>query len=1053
MNGKWGYKRRLTNLGFSKLKVVILLLFPHLLYSQGEFDNWYFGEHAGLNFNSGLPVVLTNCATSFFDDCTTATSSDSLGNLLFYSNHFRVYNRNNVVMPNGNGLNSNGSVDQPVLPVESLSNDSLYFLFTIDKTANSTYPNPFGLRYSVIDMRLNGGLGDIVTGQKNLIVPGAQHTSNMLTGTRHSNNRDVWIVVRNFTNDNFLTYSITSSGIELFPVVSHSLIPITYPPGSNDTRMLKISPDGLRIVALYDTVAEFCKFNDTLGGITPLFKFQSGILESPYYWRSQAEFSLDSKFLYISCYNGDQVRRIYQYNASLTDSAQFKQSEQVIYSYATIVEGSYGMQRASDHKIYCTVPYKDSLNVINTPTAYGPGCNFQVNAICLLPTNNAWFGFPQNIQKYFVYTNHTGQCQNKSIGFNSNIWPPADSLHWDFGDPPSAGNNFSNLPSPIHTYSTSGSYQVMLIVRHNDNRMDTGWRTITIFDSPHPTLGQDRSICTGDSVMLDAGSWINSTYAWDNLTAGQYNISTFQNYWAKTAGSYRVTVTNSNSCIGMDTVMVNLSSPPDVTNNPMSKSICSGESTNIPLTSSVPAVNFHWTATLTSGTISGFSADSGTVINQVLTNPLASPGIVTYHITPKIGSCSGPIVDFPVTVNPGVPVSISISASQNNVCAGTMVTFTATPGNQGASPIYQWKVNSINQPGNSTTFSYTPINNDVVTCLLTSSNTVCTSNNPATSNAITMTINPNLPVSITITPDQNPICAGLPITFTAFPIFGGTTPSYQWKVNGINVGVNSINYTYIPLNGDLVSCTLQSSETCTTNNPASSIQYPVSVNPILPVSVTISPSQNPFCVGSPVTFTAVPGNGGITPIYQWKVNGVNAGTNSQFFTYNPLNNDQVSCILISSEPCPSGNPASSISITMIQNNSLPASVSITASSNPFCPGSSVTFTATPINGGPLPGYQWKVNGVKVGINSNTYTYNPTNGDSVRCIMTSSLACVTGSPCSSAKIILSGTLAPAVTFTACFDTITTIERQNPLNSRGGIPLRRDLFRTGSFRRLL
>jgi uncharacterized protein (TIGR02145 family) len=74
----------------------------------------------------------------------------------------------------------------------------------------------------------------------------------------------------------------------------------------------------------------------------------------------------------------------------------------------------------------------------------------------------------------------------------------------------------------------------------------------------------------------------------------------------------------------------------------------------------------------------------------------------------------------------------------------------------------------------------------------------------------------------------------------------------------------------------------------------------------------------------------------------------------------------------------------------------------------------------------------------VGINSNTYTYNPANGDSVRCIMTSNLACVTGSPCSSAKIIMNGTLAPTVTFTACFDTITTINAK-PIKLKGGIPL--------------
>ena len=347
------------------------------------------------------------------------------------------------------------------------------------------------------------------------------------------------------------------------------------------------------------------------------------------------------------------------------------------------------------------------------------------------------------------------------------------------------------------------------------------------------------------------------------------------------------------------------------------------------------------------------------MINQVLTNTLATPGIVTYHITPKIGSCSGNTVDFPVTVNPGVPVTISISASQNNICAGTMVTFTATPGNQGASPVYQWKVNSINQPGNSTTFSYIPVNNDVVSCVLTSSNTVCTSNNPATSNSIVMTVNPNLPVSITLTSTPATICAGQQVTFTAHPVNGGTTPSYQWKVNGVNAGTNSDTYSFIPLNGDLVSCILTSSEPCTTNNPASSIQYPVSVNAIQPVSVTISTPTNPFCLGSSVTFTATPTNGG-APSYQWKVNGVNVGTNSSTYTYNPVGGDIVTCIMTSSLPCTSGNPATSNSITMIVNTGLPAGVTITATPNPFCPGGSVTCTATPTNGGPLPSYQWKV---------------------------------------------------------------------------------------------
>lgn len=98
----------------------------------------------------------------------------------------------------------------------------------------------------------------------------------------------------------------------------------------------------------------------------------------------------------------------------------------------------------------------------------------------------------------------------------------------------------------------------------------------------------------------------------------------------------------------------------------------------------------------------------------------------------------------------------------------------------------------------------------------------------------------------------------------------------------------------------------------------------------------------------------------------------------------------------------------------------------------------MTFTATPSNGGVNPSYQWKVNGINVGTNSTIYTYNPLNNDSIRCIMTSNLACVTGNPASSNKIIMSGNLAPIVTFTSCFDTITTINAK-PIKLKGGIPL--------------
>jgi uncharacterized protein (TIGR02145 family) len=58
------------------------------------------------------------------------------------------------------------------------------------------------------------------------------------------------------------------------------------------------------------------------------------------------------------------------------------------------------------------------------------------------------------------------------------------------------------------------------------------------------------------------------------------------------------------------------------------------------------------------------------------------------------------------------------------------------------------------------------------------------------------------------------------VTFTAVPQNGGSSPTYQWKVNGNNVGTGATSYTYNPANLDNVTCTLTSSLTgCLSGNP------------------------------------------------------------------------------------------------------------------------------------------------------------------------------------------------------------------------------------------
>ena len=428
--------------------------------------------------------------------------------------------------------------------------------------------------------------------------------------------------------------------------------------------------------------------------------------------------------------------------------------------------------------------------------------------------------------------------------------------------------------------------------------------------------------------------------------------------------------------------------------------VCQGSVSNV-YTTEPDKSDYLWTVSA-GGTITG----GGTLTDNTVTVTWNTAGsqTVTVNFRNKAGGPYTPVpAVYPVTVNPLLPVSVSITASANQICLNTEVTFTATPVNGGTNPSYQWMVDGSVDGTNSPVFSFIPVNGQVVTCIL-SSNEVCNSGSPATSNAITMSVNSLQPVDVTIAASVNPICMGSSITFTATPVNGGDSPSYQWKVGNANAGTNSPVFTLDQAwGGELVKCIMTSNMQCTQGNPATSNIITVYSNFPDQVNVTIAASANPACSGDPVTFTATPENGGTTPSYQWKVNGTVVGTDNPAYTYNPGNNDVITCVLTSSLQCTSGNPATSNAVTMTVNPILTVGVTITASENPVTEGTTVTFNATPENGGTTPAYQWKVNGIDAGTNSSGFSYVPVNNDAVSCVLTSNETCTTGNPATSNTI--------------------------------------------------
>ena len=391
-------------------------------------------------------------------------------------------------------------------------------------------------------------------------------------------------------------------------------------------------------------------------------------------------------------------------------------------------------------------------------------------------------------------------------------------------------------------------------------------------------------------------------------------------------------------------------------------------------------------------------------------------GIYTSHLTNSVGCDS--TAPMKLMVITSIPASISISSHGNDaVCGGTSVTYYATPGFGGGSPSYQWKVNGVNAGSNSDTYAYTPSNNDVISCVITASDAGICYVGTATSNSITESVTPVHAVSVSVSSGgMNSVCAGTNVNFTATQSFMGGSPVYQWKVNGVNVGANYYTYAYTPSNSDVISCVITASQTnyCYVGI-ATSNSITESVTPVHAVSVSVSSGgMNSVCAGTNVNFTATQGFMGGSPVYQWKVNGANVGTNNYTYAYTPANNDVISCVITASQInyCYTGT-ATSNSITETVNTSVTPSVSIAA--NPLgsiVSGTSVTYTATPINAGSNPTYQWKKNGSNIGTNGATYTDGGlVNNDAITCILTANNSCQTAATANSNSI--TETVTPSI----------------------------------------
>jgi len=558
---------------------------------------------------------------------------------------------------------------------------------------------------------------------------------------------------------------------------------------------------------------------------------------------------------------------------------------------------------------------------------------------------------------------------------------------------------------------------------------------ITVYVNPLPAINPlTQTVCSGGSFSLTPVDGINgfvpvgTTYSWSaptvtgNMTGGEAGNGLSEIGGTLTnptntdqTATYSVTPM-SGICPGINfQVIVTVRPTPSL--NPMTASVCSGSAFTITPVNGTNGIiptgtSYSWGVPTVTGGMTGGSAGSGTSLTGTLVNTSVQAQTATYSVTPSASTCNGTAQTVTLSVYPTPTAAIEVSGPEV-VCSNgvTSILFTNP---QDIPVTITYNINglatsTIDVAASSTasipaTTNVAGIFNYNLVSVEYQENPLCQTSVTGTA---TVTVQPVTTVAISRSP-AGTICFGTAVNFTSVITDAGASPTHQWYLNGGAIsGETGITLTSTTLNNaDEVSLVVTTSDTPCPGNITSNV-ITMTVNPAVTPSVSIYESANPVCEGSSVTFTAYDIiNGGTSPTFQWYIgtNPVPGATGTSYTTSTLTNGDEVKLVMVSNATCAS-NPAESNTVTMAINPNLPVSVSIAESANPVCAGTPVTFTATPVNGGATPSYQWRVNGTNVGSNSATYSYSPANGDVVTVVLTSSESCTSGNPATSNAVTI------------------------------------------------
>jgi hypothetical protein len=382
-------------------------------YLHAQYENvWVFGHLITggigdrIDFNTAIPT--TSPITYSSPGEATASVSDINGHLLFYTEGDTVWNKSGVIMPNGKGLTGFGNAGwgynatngdyQGALIVPMPANPDKYYVFSLtDQSYGSILGGAGYLFYSVVDMSLNNGNGDVIPSQKGIFID--SNFTESMSGVG-GNNCNIWITVGGFSASGqanvFKSYELTATGLNTTAMVS-TLIgpPLIAPNGYEGLVKIKFSPNRTKLIRSRPgnpNGLELMDFNAGTGIVSNLVPIDSGS-QTGY---MGACFSPDNTKLYAT----EQGNGVMQFNLNNTSIAAITASKTSIDS-----AGNSELKNGPDGKIYY-FPTSSSqtiynIKTINLPNVLGAGCTPALSPI-VLPFSSSYYSTFPNVVPLLV---------------------------------------------------------------------------------------------------------------------------------------------------------------------------------------------------------------------------------------------------------------------------------------------------------------------------------------------------------------------------------------------------------------------------------------------------------------------------------------------------------------------------------------------------------------------------------------------------------------------------------------------------------------------------